>query len=68
MQKVRELYNRMGLLGQFFEDKEERNFIKIKIRTIEAAQVFKEALEKICENTTMCQIPQTAVDPLLLTE
>ena len=48
VQKVRELYDRMGLFGQFFEDKEESSFIKINIRTIEAAQVFKRALWKIC--------------------
>ena len=48
VQKVRELYDRMGLFGQLFEDKEERSFIKINIRTIEAAQVFKRALWKIC--------------------
>ena len=67
-QKVRELYDRMGLFGQLFEDKEERNFIQVKIRTIEAAQLFKEALGKVCEDTAACRILPTVVHPLLLKE
>lgn len=66
VQKVRALYDQMGMFGLFFEDKEERNFIQIKIRTIEAAQIFKEALCQICKETQACKISPKVMNPLLL--
>lgn len=62
------MYDQMGLFGQFFEDKEERNFIQVKIRTIEAAQLFKEALAKLCKGVATQKISPTVVNPLLLRE